>query len=47
MAIVFLGYTLASHLKAQVPTLSEDVIKTIVDHKIDGEVFLEMNDEHL
>jgi Mg/Co/Ni transporter MgtE len=34
-------------LKAQVSTLSEEVLKVIIDHKIDGEVFLEMNDEHL
>lgn len=34
-------------LKDQVPTLPEDVLQSIVAHKIDGEVFLEMNDEYL
>ena len=34
-------------LKKEIPTISEDILKKIVEHKIDGEVFLSLNDEYL
>lgn len=34
-------------LQQEIPTLSEDILKRIVEHKIDGEVFLGLNDEYL
>ena len=34
-------------LKEKVPGLSEDVLERVMDHKIDGEVLLELNDANL
>ena len=34
-------------LEKEIPTISEDILKKIVEHKIDGEVFLSLNDEYL
>ena len=34
-------------LKEQVPGLSEDVLEKVINHKIDGEVFLELDDVYL
>lgn len=34
-------------LQEEIPTLSNDILQKIVDHKIDGEVFLGLNDEYL
>ena len=33
--------------KNLVPTISEEILDSVIDHKIDEEVFLEMNDEYL
>ena len=35
------------YLKNEVPTISQEILDSVIDHKIDGEVFLEMNDEYL
>ncbi len=34
-------------LKELIPTLSESILKTIVEQKIDGEVFLELDDSSM
>ena len=34
-------------VKDQVPNISQDVLDNILQHKIDGEVFLALNDEYL
>ena len=34
-------------LKERVPSLSRNVLDLILEHKIDGEVFLELNDDYL
>ena len=34
-------------LKSEIPTISDDVLEKVIAHKIDGEVFLEMDDEYL
>ena len=34
-------------LQEEIPTLSSDILQKIVDHKMDGEVFLSLNDEYL
>ena len=34
-------------LQQEIPTLSEEIFAKIVEHKIDGEVFLSLNDEYL
>ena len=34
-------------LKQKIPTLSEDILTKTVAYKIDGEVFLGLNDEYL
>ena len=34
-------------LENEIPTISEDILKKIVEHKIEGEVFLSLNDEYL
>lgn len=47
---VFEQYTpeeVCEFLRNQAPNLSEEVLDRIIDHKIDGEVFLELNDEYL
>ena len=36
-----------AYLKEQIPFISEGILESIVEHKIDGEVFLELNDEYL
>lgn len=36
-----------SFLKERVPTISEDVLKRIEDQRIDGEVFLALDDEYM
>ena len=38
---------LCSFLQQQMPKLSEDILTKILEHKIDGEVFLGLNDEYL
>ena len=35
------------YLTRELPTLSKDVLRNIEDHKIDGEVFLALNEEYL
>ena len=34
-------------LRNEIPTISEDVLEEIVEHKIDGEVFRDLNDDYL
>ena len=34
-------------LKNEIPTISGDILEKIIAHKIDGEVFLEIDDEYL
>lgn len=36
-----------SYLKKKIPTLSEDVLVKLQEHKVDGTVFLELNSEYL
>ena len=36
-----------AYLKDQIPFISEGILERFVEHKIDGEVFLELNDEYL
>ena len=36
-----------SYVKKQIPTVSDSVFEKIREHKIDGEVFLSLNDEYL
>ena len=33
-------------IQEEIPTLFNDILQKIVDHKIYGEVFLSLNDEH-
>lgn len=35
------------YLKEQIPSISENILEKIREHKIDGEVFLALNDEYL
>ena len=35
------------YLKLELPTLSQEVLRKLEEHKIDGEVFLGLNDEYL
>lgn len=35
------------YLKQEIPTLSQDVLRQLEEHKIDREVFLGLNDEYL
>ena len=35
------------YLRENIPSLSEDIFQAVLDHKIDGEVFLNLNDEYL
>ena len=37
----------AFFFEKEILTISEDILKKIVEHKIDGEVFLSLNDEYL
>ena len=37
----------SSFMKSQLPAVSEDVLTAIINHKIDGEVFLVLNEEYL
>jgi hypothetical protein len=39
--------TLRLRLKEEIPSLSESIFDNILEHKIDGEVFLSLNDENL
>ena len=34
-------------LEEDIPSLSEGILDKIVEHKIDGEIFLSLNDENL
>ena len=34
-------------LQNEIPTISGDILEKIIAHKIDGEVFLEIDDEYL
>ena len=34
-------------LREQVPGISEDVLEKVINHRIDGEVFLELDDAYL
>ena len=36
-----------AYLKEQIPFISEGILERIMEHKIDGEVFLQLNDEYL
>lgn len=36
-----------AYLQTEIPNLSQDVLRKMQEHKIDGDVFLELNDEHL
>ena len=36
-----------AYLKEQITFISEGILERFVEHKIDGEVFLELNDEYL
>lgn len=38
---------LCFYLKQEIPSLSEDVFKLLNEHKIDGGLFLELDDEYL
>ena len=35
------------YLKEQIPSISHSILEKIVEHKIDGEVFLALNEEYL
>lgn len=35
------------YLKKEIPSLSDDILDCVITHKIDGETFLELNDEYL
>ena len=35
------------YLKQEIPTIAEDILEKVVEHKIDGEVFLSLNDKYL
>lgn len=35
------------YLKQEIPTLSQEVLRKLEEHKVDGEVFLGLNDEYL
>jgi hypothetical protein len=39
--------TLRLRLREEIPSLSESILDKILEHKIDGEVFLSLNDENL
>ena len=34
-------------LKSEIPTIFDDILEKVIAHKIDGEVFLEMDGEYL
>ena len=34
-------------LKKHVPSISDDILEKVKEHKIDGEVFVALNDEYL
>lgn len=34
-------------LKEKVPGVSESVLERVIDHKIDGDVFLQLNDDYV
>ena len=36
-----------AYLKEQIPFISEGILERLVEYKIDGEVFLQLNDEYL
>ena len=36
-----------AYMKEQIPFISEGILERFVEHKIDGEVFLQLNDEYL
>ena len=38
---------LCSYLNQEIPTLSQYIIKNLEEHKVDGEVFLALNDKYL
>ena len=38
---------LCLRLKQDIPSISESILDKILEHKIDGEVFLSLNDENL
>ena len=44
---VFRPKRFCAYLKEQSPLISEGILERFVEHKIDGEVFLELNDEYL
>ena len=35
------------YLKQQIPNISEEILVKVLEHKIDGGVFIELNDEYL
>ena len=35
------------YLKRQLPSMDKNIFEKILEHKIDGEVFLSLNDEYL
>ena len=43
----FTPQEISDFVKNEIPGLSEDVLTSIVSHKIDGEVFLALNEEYL
>ena len=38
---------LCAYLKQEIPNISDNIVKLFSEHKIDGEVFLELDDEYL
>ena len=36
-----------SYLRENIPSISDEIFQAILDHKIDGEVFLSLDDEYL
>ena len=38
---------ICSFLRENVPSLSEEIFQAILDHKIDGEIFVSLTDDHL
>ena len=38
---------ICAYVKEQIPSISDEILERFKEHKIDGSVFLELNDEYL
>lgn len=38
---------ICTYVKEQIPSISDEILEKFEEHKIDGSVFLELNDEYL